>query len=64
MVHFEADLNEGGQCRGLVIGPFEIFDPVFKETVVVESIADIQDEIILMVLSLEIIGDILNVVSV
>ena len=47
-----------------MIGPFKIFDPVFKDAVVVESIADIQDEIILRVLSLEVIGDILNMVSV
>ena len=47
-----------------MIGPFKIFDSVFKDAIVVESIADIQDEIILRVLSLEVIGDILNMVSV
>lgn len=47
-----------------MVRPFEVFDPIFKDAVVVESIADIQDEIIIGVLCLEVISDILNVISV
>ena len=64
MEHGEGDVDEGSERRGLMVMPLEVLDSVFELGVVVESVADIDDEVFIGVLIVEVLCNIGDAISV
>jgi hypothetical protein len=64
MIHCESYVYESGQSWGLMVGPVVIPDLFLELPVVVEPVADVDDEVVPPVLRVEVLGHIVDIIAV